>query len=227
MCKRRRWSTCSVIGVALSVLGCSPLQQPMVVPDAADTGEQPDAGSQPDAPPVATVPTLPLTISDYFIPGGYMGDGEISPTAVVVATTACKQPRPGGVTGDCYRITYTPTSKGWAGVYWQYPLRNWGTMPGKQVEVGATRVTFYAAAETGGQLVDFIAGENDPKLPYHDSVTAKITVQLTTALTQYQIDISGQAYDSGVLGAFAWSLAAPLGSSSPITLYLDSLRWEK
>lgn len=205
--------------------GCG--ADPRMVPD------QPDAAGSDSPPPDApgsgtTALALPLTISDYFIPGGYMGDGETSPTAIVVNTTACKQPRPAGATGDCYRVTFTPGSKGWAGVYWQYPLKNWGANPGKKVEAGATKVTFYAAGAAGGEPLQFIAGGvNDPTLPYHDSFKVATLATLTTALAPYQIDLSGHAYDSGVLGAFAWTVAAPTGSATPIQFYLDSIRWEK
>jgi hypothetical protein len=171
---------------------------------------------------------LPLTISDYFAPSGYMGDGAVSSTAIVMKTMGCKEPRPSGAAGDCYHVTYTPGTMGWAGVYWQYPENNWGANPGKNVAAGATKVTFYAAGTSGSEVLDFIAGgEGDTSLPYRDSFKAMKTVALTTTLTSYQIDISGRAYDDGVLGAFAWAVAAPVGSRSPIEFYLDTIRWEQ
>jgi hypothetical protein len=182
----------------------------------------------PDAPAGSTVLRLPVTISDYFVPGGYMGDGEVSPTAIAVDTKTCRQPRPPAAAGDCYRFTYTPAAKAWAGVYWQYPEKNWGANPGKQIEAGATKVTFYAAGATGREMIEFIAGgENDMHLPYRDSFTARKTIALTTVSTQYQLDIAGTTYDSGVLGAFAWSVGVPLGSTTPVEFYLDTIRWEK
>jgi hypothetical protein len=192
-------------------------------PDGGDPGNGP-----PDAGPPSTTLTLPVTISDYFVPGGYMGDGELSPAAITVQTATCRQPRPPSASGDCYLFTYHPGSRAWAGIYWQYPEKNWGANPGKQIEAGATKVTFYAAGTTGHEVLQFIAGgENDMHLPCHDSFTAMTSVALTTTLTQYQINLAGRTYESGVLGAFAWSLGVTPGSTSPVEFYLDTIRWEK
>ena len=49
---------------------------------------------------------------------------------------------------------------------------------------------------------------------------------LTTTLTRYEIDISGRTYDSGVIGAFAWTFDTH-GSPAPMEFYLDTIRWEK
>jgi hypothetical protein len=157
-----------------------------------------------------------------------MGDGQTSPTAIVMNSSACKQPRAAGAVGDCYRVTFMPGALGWAGVYWQYPENNWGASPGKRVEAGANRVTFYAAGAAGGEALQLlVGGESNAKLPYQDSFKVMSTVMLTTALMPYQIDISGRNYDSGVLGAFGWTLVAPTGANAPIVFYLDSIRWEK
>jgi hypothetical protein len=180
----------------------------------------PDSGA-----PAAT--SLPLTVSDFFAPSGYMGDGA-TPGAVTVDTTACKMPRPTGAVGDCYAVTYTPGSLAWAGVYWQYPANNWGAAPGKQIEAGATKVSFFAAGKTGGEVVQFLSGgENDGTLPYHDAFKVMQTVTLTTTLSPVTIDLTGHAYDTGVLGAFAWLVTAPAGSTAPIAFYLDAITWEQ
>lgn len=212
-------ASCGIAAAAVAVsAGCTPEPVAMAAPDAGDTPDTPHDGPQ----------TLPFTVSDYFAPSGYMGDGATTPTALVVQTTDCKQPRPSTAAGDCYRVTYTPAAQRWAGMYWQYPENNWGTSPGKLVETGASRVTFYAAGAIGGEVLQFLAGgENDARLPYHDEFKAMTTITLTPVLTQYQIDIAGRTYESGVLGAFAWTFAAPEGSRTPLELYLDTIRWEK
>lgn len=221
-----RWKryACVVMAVGVPLVGCSPEQSASPAPDAGALGSDP--GNNP--PPSGAALMLPVTVSDYFVPGGYMGDGEISSSAIAVEATTCRQPRPPGASGDCYRFRYTPGAKAWAGVYWQYPEKNWGANPGERLEAGATKVTFYAAGATGHESIQFIAGgENDLHLPYHDSFTAMTTVTLTTTLTQYQIDLTGRTYDPGVLGAFAWSVGVPPGSVTPVEFYLDTIRWEK
>ena len=177
--------------------------------------------------PVATPAPLPLTVSDVFAPSGYMGDGA-TPGAIQVDTTACKTPRPAAALGDCYKVTYTLGTLGWAGVYWQYPANNWGASPGKQIAAGATKVAFYAAGAAGGELLQFLAGgENDGTLPYHDAFKVTQNQTLTTSLAPYTVDLTGHAYDTGVLGGFAWIATAPLGSTAPIVFYLDAIAWQK
>lgn len=224
MTTRWRWMALAMIGLAVPGLGCGadPSNPPSM------PGSEPDAG-QPAQPPAGnTVQSLPLTVSDYFFPSGFMGDGQTSPTAIVVSSSACQQPRPAGAVGDCYRVAFTPGELGWAGVYWQYPENNWGASPGKRVEAGANRVTFYAAGAVGGEALQLlIGGESNAKLPYQDSFKVMAAIALTRTLTQYQVDISGRNYDSGVLGAFGWTLVAPTGAKAPIVFFLDSIRWEQ
>jgi hypothetical protein len=210
-----------------SALWSSCGSDPAVAPGGGGT---PDAPGSPDAHDPGAPLTLPLVISDHFVPGGFMGDGQDSPTAITVATSSCKQPRPAGAAGDCYHVTYRPAAKRWGGVYWQYPERNWGTLPGKRVEAGARHVTLYAAAAKEGMVIDFIAGGvgvvPDPP-PYHDGFVVKASFRMTTDFMPYQLDLSGDTYDSGVLGAFAWSLAAPTGSNDPMEFDLDAIQWER
>lgn len=225
MTTRWRWMALAMVGLAFPGLGCgSDPSSPPSMPG----GSEPDAGQLSQPPAGNTVQSLPLTVSDYFFPSGFMGDGQISSTAIVVSSSACQRPRPAGAVGDCYRATFTPGALGWAGVYWQYPENNWGASPGKRVEAGASRVTFYAAGAVGGEALQLlVGGESNAKLPYQDSFKVMSAITLTRTLTQYQVDISGRNYDSGVLGAFGWTLVAPTGAKAPIVFFLDSIRWEK
>ena len=219
MWTRRIQGVASAVMVSLMFAGCTP-SEPAGMP-APGGGAGPDAGA-------GTALTLPVAISDYFTPSGYMGDGATSTTAITVQTMPCKQPRPPAAAGDCYHVTYKPGGAAWAGVYWQYPENNWGAIPGKQVESGATKVTFYAAGATGHEIIQFIAGgEKDMALPYRDSFTAANTVALSTTSVQYQISLIGKTYESGVLGAFAWTVSVPRGTTTPVEFYLDTIRWEK
>ena len=222
---RWRWMALAMIGLALPASGCG--ADPSSAPSMPGGG-MPDGGEPGAPPPGNTAVSLPFTVSDYFFPSGFMGDGQTSPTAVVVSSTACQRPRPTGAVGDCYRVTFTPGDLGWAGVYWQYPENNWGASPGKPVEAGASRVTFYAAGAAGGEMLQLlIGGESNAKLPYQDSFKATSMITLTTTPMLYEVDISGRNYDSGVLGAFGWTLIAPTGAKAPIVFFLDSIRWEK
>jgi hypothetical protein len=176
---------------------------------------------------------LPFTVDAYFIPSGSLGDGVVAGSVTV--ETSCKLPRPTGAMGNCYSITYKPqppeSGPAWAGLYWQFPRGNWGLTRGKKVAPGASKVTFWAACGTGQELVTFRAGGiQSAGFPYQDGFKVEQDEQLTTTLTRYSIDISGQPYDE-VIGAFAWvinvtdSARWALGAA-PIVLYLDDIRWE-
>jgi hypothetical protein len=177
---------------------------------------------------------LPFTVDSYFRPTGYMGDGN-TPGPVMVQTTGCKMPRPQGAKGNCYKVTYKPqtpeTGPAWSGVYWQYPDNNWGEKPGKRIAPGATKVAFYAAAETAGEMVTFrVGGIQNVGAAHQDSLKVDLAQALTTTLTQYSIDLRGETYDE-VLGPFAWVITTYdpsrwAANAAPIVFYLDDIHWE-
>jgi hypothetical protein len=61
---------------------------------------------------------------------------------------------------------------------------------------------------------------------YSDTASASAAVTLTTAMTAYSIDLTGQTYDA-VLGGFGWTIEAPMGSTTPIVFTVDGIRWEE
>jgi hypothetical protein len=208
----RRLATSAGLAAILAAMGCS-----------ASVDETPDGVD----PTPENGADLPVAVSTYFAPSGYMGD-----TMGIVADAAspeCK-PRPEGAEGDCYRFTYTPGPQKWAGVYWQHPANNWGAAEGQRIEPGATTVKFYAAGSVGGEILKVtVGGIKDVTLPYADTVKAMGEFTLTTEMTQYTIDISGQTYES-VIGGFSWSTNIPQDAdpttAAPIVFFLDDLIWE-
>jgi hypothetical protein len=188
-----------------------------------------------DVSPVAV--GLPFAVDAYFVPTGYMGDG-VHPGALVVETSNCKTPRPTGARGNCYRITYrpqAPTTAGnpaWAGVYWLAPQDNWGQKPGRKIQPGATAVTFYAAGAVGGEAVAFRAGGvQNAMFAYQDTFRVEQSFTLTTTMTPYTLDLTGQTYDA-VIGGFAWIVvtfdaATWAPGAAPIVFYLDDIEWPR
>jgi len=173
---------------------------------------------------------VPFTLSDYFAPSGYMGDGMQPGNINAETSTGACAPRPPGAKGDCYKFTYTPKAQLWAGVYWQYPANNWGAMPGKMIAPGATKVHFRAAAGVGGVMLTVLAGGiHDAMLPNHDDFKVQKPIALTTTLSEYTIDLTGQTYNT-VIGGFAWTVMLPAGTdpatAPPIVLYFDDIEWE-
>jgi hypothetical protein len=182
-------------------------------------------GSSTDTPA-----TLPFAVDQYYVASGFMGDGATD--GLIVADNTCQTPRPAGAVGQCYRFTYHKGAMGWGGVYWQYPANNWGTSPGKRIAPGATKIRFYAAGAQGGEPVSFITlGINDPMGTYHDPPTVTVVQTLTTTMTPYEINLTGQTYDA-VIGGFGW-VAPPAGATlqqadggPPLVFDVDGIEWE-
>src|ERR1700680_2294301 len=99
----------------------------------------------------------PFDLSSYFFPSGWMGnfEGEKGKKLLEVNTVYKGKPRQGSSNGLCIKLAYSGNT--WTGVYWQYPDGNWGDKPGRTV-TGATHVTFWAAGDQGGEVVEFKAG---------------------------------------------------------------------
>jgi hypothetical protein len=148
--------------------------------------------------------------------------------------------------GACWKVTYTPfpqplepgpapgmtkigsaSGYGWAGVFWQYPLNNWGNLGGGYpIPPGATTISFWARGRDGGEKVQFFTGEGDFSLQgascsdYVATTSTNATFPPTPAWTHYTIDLGGLDYGTanvtpgqgpggyfgGVLGAFGFEV---------------------
>lgn len=197
-------------GLALFLIACG-----------GDFPKAPDAGPAQggaDAPPTqGTAPTtLPFAVDDWYGPSGYMGDGE-QPGAIADAMT-CIDARPTSWIGKCHRYTWTPGTKMWAGVYWQYPDGNWGAQAGLPLPPGATKVAFRAWGATGTETVDFMVG----MMAADGFQLQKTGVALTKDPQQYEIPLGGTAY-AKVVGGFGW---VAKNSTTPVTFSVDDIRWE-
>jgi hypothetical protein len=186
-----------------------------------------DTGSQ-DEPVVCVTGTgpasLPFAVDQYFIASGWMQ------APLITQTPTCT--RPGADPGDagdggaasaakCWAITYTPAKMtDWAGVDWQYPANNWGTMPGRVIPAGATKVSFYAWGAKGGEKVGFNVGYG---VTSPDGFGATLNQVLTTTPTQYSISLAGLQYtcNSARMG-FGWTTSG----GSPVSFFIDSVVWE-
>jgi hypothetical protein len=235
-----RWRAPLLAALAVAAAACigPETPEPRAVTSGGGAGGA-DTGGACGARPAAA--TLPFEVSAAgFIPSGFMGDGAVDRLAIAIASGSdgCQGARAAGVptSAVCYRFTYTPTPAatpgmaGWAGLYWQYPVNNWGMCPGRPVAPGATKVTFLAAGAAGGEKLSFIAGGISPtnalQAPYVDTFSITLgDLALTTAWTSYTIDIAGATYGGGVLGAFAWIANAPAGGA-PMTFFVDDIVWQ-
>ncbi len=160
------------------------------------------------------------SISNHFIPSGYMGDyGDIRYDG------SCKEDPYLGTT--CIKFTYSgKASQGayWVGVYWQNPANNWGSVDAGFDLSKATKLTFWARGAKGGERIEEIKiggimGE------YSDSDTAVIgPVILTKEWTQYTIDLKGKDM-SYIIGGFCWSANLDNNPEGAV-FYLDEIKYE-
>ena len=175
-----------------------------------------------DAPaPVATAAKLPLTVyaeggtAAPFAPSGYMGNS----AAVKMNEASTEKPHSGKT---CLKVEYTAKDN-WAGVAWQDPANDWGDKAGGANLTGATKLTFWARGEKGGESVAFLCGLIGKEKAFFDTAQAKLPVTgLTKEWKQYTIDLTGKDL-SRIKTGFGWTLA---GSGEPITFYLDDIRYE-
>jgi len=159
--------------------------------------------------------------TNHYIPAGWMGDyGDLKIQDAWKAD--CKE----GTT--CMKWTYTAKGaqgQNWAGVYWQHPPNNWGTISGGYDLSPYRRLTFWARGEKGGEIVSMfgiggIAGE------YGDSDAAEIgPITLTKDWKRYQIDLVDKNL-AKIIGGFRWATNA---DSNPegFEIYLDEIRFER
>ena len=158
--------------------------------------------------------------SNHFIPSGYMGDyGDLKTDGL------CKD---NPYLGDtCIKVTYSGKAMQgarWAGIMWQYPANNWGSMDKGFDLSKATKLSFWARGANGGERIEEfkvggIMGE------FSDSDVALVgPVILNKEWTQYTIDLKGKDM-SYILGGFAFSLNVDNNPEGAI-FYLDELKFE-
>ena len=157
---------------------------------------------------------------NHYIPSGWMGDyGDIKYDG------SSKEDPYLGTT--CIKVVYSGQgSQGarWAGIFWQNPANNWGTVDKGFDLSKATKLTFWARGAKGGERIEEfkvggIMGE------FSDSDSASISpVILTPEWMQYTIDLSGKDM-SYIIGGFCWATNVDVNPQGA-TFYLDEIKFE-
>ena len=168
---------------------------------------------------------MPFVVSDYYSPDGFFGDGETRGRVTLVR--GCPN-RPADAAGDCVGITYLPGAKRSAGIFWQHPHNNWGDYHGHFISEGATRITFSARGESGGESLTVGAGQKSANAVSDKFSLEEVQVALTKDWKAYELPFRGMKYDSptGVVGAFMVRWSAK-DNDDPSVFYLDDIRWAK
>lgn len=121
------------------------------------------------------------------------------------------------------RMRYTGTF-GWAGVAWQYPPNNWGEHDGGFDLSGAEFLELRARGEYGGEKVTFGVGLLGNDTAHPDSAIVKTdTIVLTSEWQRYEVPLRGKDLSSLKTG-FVVTLQ---GRQSPVTIYLDGIRFNR
>ena len=179
----------------------------------ARAAHQAVADDDPDAPPKAD---LPLRIyadgerQTRYIPSGYMGGAE----GVEMDFQHADNPR----TGDhCLRVAFDGTGN-WAGVVWQSPADDWGDKPGGYNLKGATKLTFWARGEKGGEKIKFGYGVIGRDKRFYDTAKGETEVTLGTEWQKVTLDLRNRDL-SRIKTGFMWV------ADAPVTFYLDEIAY--
>jgi hypothetical protein len=157
--------------------------------------------------------------ANYFVPEGYMGD--ISDIKLD-DNYKLDPERP-----NVIQIAYKPHgAQQWVGVYWWAPGTDWGNKNGGFDISCATRLTFWARGEKGGEKAEFKVG--GIKGTYSDSLQPALSsgpITLTDKWVQYTIDLTGQDL-SHIMGGFVWVTNKPANPNGAI-IYVDDIKFEQ
>jgi len=157
---------------------------------------------------------------NHYFPSGWMGDY----ADLRINNAWAINPHSGKT---CIKIVYSAKmsqNAGWSGMYWQQPMSNWGDKKGGYNLTGATRLTFWARGEKGGEkITEFKMGGITGEFP--DSDTAAIgPVELTNQWQKYAIDLKGKDL-SNVIGGFCWTVSKD-DNSTGVIFFLDDIMYE-
>ncbi len=161
------------------------------------------------------------TSANHYIPSGFMPDGKcLSINDVWVEN--CHSGK------SCIKMVFdvacSKQGQKWAGIYWQNPPNNWGNRKGGFDLTGATKLTFWAKGEKGGERIEeFKMGGVSGDYPDTDSAMIGPVI-LSNEWREYTIDLRGKDL-SYISGGFSWATNTDVNPES-CTFYLDNLKYE-
>ena len=107
---------------------------------------------------------------------------------------------------------------------WQNPANNWGARDGGFDLTGATKLTFWAKGEKGGEVItEFKMGGITGEYGDSDSIGMGPVV-LTNEWKKYAIDLEGLDL-SYISGGFCWS-ASKMDNPDGFVIFLDEIKYE-
>jgi hypothetical protein len=119
------------------------------------------------------------------------------------------------------RLRYEGKS-GWAGVAWQNPPNNWGDLDGGFDLTGAKELELWARGEYGGEKISIGVGLLGSDSNYPDSDKTKVEkIVLDREWQRYSIPLKKLNLTSIKTGF----VVTVTGRATPVTIYLDSIRF--
>jgi len=164
------------------------------------------------------------SLDNHFIPSGWM------PATAAQDLRVNTNWKENPFSGDtCIKAGYKNNSgTRWAGMYWQNPANNWGSVPNAGIDLrGATKVTFWARGHKGGEIVNEFKMGGIASGEHIDTDSASVgPVKLTKEWTKYEIDLRGKDL-SYIIGGFCWATNIDVNDPEGIVFYIDEIRYEK
>ncbi len=132
----------------------------------------------------------------------------------------------------CIQITYTPSPGEWGGIYWQFPVNNWGQYPGYDLYnsvmgCDTIKFSFWVRGKSGGEKAEFkTGGLGNFESNYQDSYGpfSNGVITLTKQWEKYTIDLTGSDL-SMIIGGFSW-VTNHEQNPNGCTIYLDDIMFE-
>lgn len=207
-----------LIPALLLLAACNPAPEqiePLILQqeDFAYWGWEPDV-----TPPAPVWPQVipPEEVTENFTLAGYAGDMD---------AVAPDEDWDEGCRSDslCTRIVYSPAGRqpGWAGNLWVdvlYPMYSQGVL----LE-NASRLTFWAKGEKGGERVEFRVGATEGVTPQPAFSSGVLTLQ--PFWQQYSIEFTDRDHLDHVFSGFLWISSEELNPEGCI-FYLDDIQFE-
>ncbi len=158
---------------------------------------------------------------NHYVPSGFMPDGKC-----VSFNSAWQKDCHKGK--SCIKIVYdvecSKENQQWAGIYWLNPANNWGRRKGGFNLTGATKLTFWAKGDQGGeQIQEFTLGGIEGDYPDTDKIVIGPVI-LSDKWKQYTVDLQGKDL-SYISGGFSWTTEAEVNPDACV-FYLDEIRYE-
>ncbi|MCB9719875.1 MAG: hypothetical protein H6756_03285 [Candidatus Omnitrophica bacterium] len=158
---------------------------------------------------------------NHYVPSGFMPDGKC-----ISFNDRWQEECQNGKT--CIKIVYdiecSKEHQEWAGIYWLNPANNWGRRKGGYNLTGATKLTFWAKGEIGGeQIQEFTIGGVEGDYPDSDKIVIGPVI-LSDEWKQYSVDLQGKDL-SYISGGFAWSTEVAVNPESCV-FYLDEIKFQ-